>query len=97
MEARVVDATHVLLAVRGGEVVVGLSRLPAVDDEIPPGRLDVPEQLGADVARALPEELGPVALGPVRALELLRVADLVAEDESDHAPIRTTGALTSAR
>ena len=46
--------------------------------------LDVAEQLGADVAAAAAEERGPVALGPVHALELLGVRDLVAEDEGDH-------------
>src|SRR5262249_58085829 len=48
-------------------------------------RLDVAQELGADVAAALPEELGPFAVHPVDVLELHRVAhDLVAEHECDH-------------
>ena len=82
-ECALVDAAHVLVAVRLDERVVGLARLPAVDDEISAGDLDVPEQLGPDVAAARPEELRPLALGAVDLLELGRVADVVAEDERD--------------
>ena len=49
--------------------------------------LDVAEELGADVAAPAAEELGPLALGAVDALELLGVGDLVAEDERDHASV----------
>ena len=85
MEARGIDALHVLLAMRGDECVVRVGRLPAVDDEIPAGSLDVAEELRADVAAPLPEERGPLAVRPVDALELRRVAhDLVAEHECDH-------------
>ena len=86
VEARGVDALHVLLAMRGDERVVRVGRLPAVDHEIAARRLDVAQELGADVAAALAEELGPLAVRPVDALELRRVAHhLVAEDECDHA------------
>ena len=54
-------------------------------DEIAARRLDVAQELGSDVAAALAEELGPLAVHPVGALELRRVAHLVAEDECDHA------------
>src|SRR5262249_31633723 len=69
-EARVVDAPHVLLALFGGERVVRLGRLPAVDDEIPARSLDVAQELGADVAACAAEELRPLAGRPVDALEL---------------------------
>ena len=85
MEAHGVDALHVLLAMRGDERVVRVGRLPAVDHEIATWRLDVAQELGADVAAAPAEELGPLAVHPVGALELRRVAHhLVAEDECDH-------------
>jgi hypothetical protein len=83
VERRLVDAAHVLVAVRGDEGVVRLAALPAVDDQVAARRLDVAEELGADVARARPEELSPVAVGAVDALELGRVARLVGEDERD--------------
>src|SRR5258707_917493 len=49
--------------------------------------LDVAQQLGSDVAAALPEELRPLAVGPVGVLERLGVPYLVAEDERDHGAI----------
>ena len=52
MEARVVDAPHVLLAVLGGEGVVRVGGVPAVDHEVAARHLDVAEELGADVAAA---------------------------------------------
>ena len=52
------------------------------------GQLDVSQQLGPDVAGALPEEFRPLAVRAVGALEGLGVAHLVAEDECDHAAIR---------
>src|ERR1700692_2207990 len=87
VEARVVDPPHVLVAVLGGEGVVRLGALPAVDDEVAARRLDVAEQLRADESGPLPEELRPLTPGAVRALEPLRLAHLVAGDESDHGPI----------
>src|SRR6266576_463946 len=85
VEARSVDALHVLLAMLGDERVVRVGRFPAVDDEIAARRLDVAQELGADVAAALAEELRPLAVHPVDALELRRGAHhLVAEDECNH-------------
>src|SRR5438132_5181914 len=81
----VVDAPHVLVAVLGDERVVALRRLPAIDYEIAPRHLDVAQQLGADVALAAAEELRPLAVRAVDALELLRHARLVREHERDHA------------
>jgi hypothetical protein len=45
--------------------------------------LDVTQQFGADVPGSLAEELRPLAVGPIRALELLAVAGVVAEDQCD--------------
>ena len=84
VEPRLVGAPEVLVLVLGEERVVRLDRLPAVDHEVPVGLLDVAQELGADVAAALAEELRPLAFGAVGALERLRVAHLVAEDERDH-------------
>src|SRR5689334_24185329 len=56
VEARGVDPFHVRLAMPLDEGVVRVRRLPAVDDEVPARRLDVAQQLGADVAAALREE-----------------------------------------
>ena len=61
-EARLVAAAQVLVAVLGEKGVVGLGRLPAVDHDVAVGLLDVAQQLGADVAGTLPEELRPVAV-----------------------------------
>jgi hypothetical protein len=83
VEPRLVGASHVLVAVLLQEGVVRLRRLPAVDDEVPLGLLDVAEELRADVTLPLTEELRPVALGAVGRLEGLGVARLVAEDERD--------------
>jgi hypothetical protein len=83
-EPRVVDAPHVLVAVLVRERVVRVGRFPAVDDEVAPGQLDVAEELRPDVAARLLEEPRLVAVRPVDRLELCGVADLVAEDESDH-------------
>jgi hypothetical protein len=83
VEVVLVAAAQVLVLVRGEEGVVGIGRFPAVDDEVAVGLLDVVQELGADVALPLAEELGPLAVGAVDPLELLRVADLVAEDERD--------------
>jgi hypothetical protein len=69
--------------VLGDELVVGLDRFPAVDHEVAVVLFDVAQELGADVARPLPEELRPLAIRPVRLLELLWVARVVAEDERD--------------
>src|SRR5215467_8474878 len=85
VEARGVDTGHVLLATFGDERVVCVGGLPAVDHEVAPWRLDVPQQLGPHVATALPEEFGPLAFRPVDALEFGRLAHLVAEDECNHA------------
>src|SRR5262249_9065245 len=85
VEARVVDPAHVLLAVVGGEGVVGIRRLPAVDHEVAAGRFDVTEELGADVAACSREELRPVPVRPVDLLEVGRLAHVVAEHEGDHA------------
>jgi hypothetical protein len=65
------------------EVVVRVDGLPAVDDEIALVLVEVMQQLGADVAASRPEELRPLALRPVDALELLCLANLVTEDERD--------------
>jgi 1,2-phenylacetyl-CoA epoxidase catalytic subunit len=87
VEARRVDAFHVLLAMRGNERVVRVGRLPAIDDEIPSRCLDVVQELGADIAAPPAEELRPLAVRAEDALELRGVAHhLVAEDECDHAP-----------
>src|SRR5579875_3753331 len=75
-EAGLVDPAHVLLAVLRHEGVVRVGRLPAVDDEVAAGRLDVPQQLGPDVAAAVAEELRPLAVGAVGALELGPVVHL---------------------
>ena len=81
-----VDALHVLVAIRGDERVVRVGRFPPVDHEIPGRRLDVAQELRADVAAAAAEELCPLTVGPVDALELGRVAHhLVAEHECNHA------------
>jgi 1,2-phenylacetyl-CoA epoxidase catalytic subunit len=85
-EARRVDTLHVLLASLGDEGVVRVGRLPAVDHEVPAGRLHVPQQLGADITPAQAEEFRPFAVRPVDPLELRGVVHLVAEDECDHAP-----------
>ena len=45
VEARGVDASHVLLAMRGDERVVGVGRLPAVDHEVAARRFDVAQEL----------------------------------------------------
>ena len=71
----------------GGERVVVLRRLPAVDHEVAARGLDVSEELRADVAAAGAKELGPVAVGAVCALELLGVTDFVGEDKGDHPAI----------
>src|SRR4051794_5620002 len=86
VERAVVDVPHVLVPPLLDERLVRLARLPAVDHEVPAGRLDVPEQLRADVAAAGPEERAPLAVGPVRPLELRCVAGLVREDERQHRP-----------
>jgi hypothetical protein len=83
VERRLVDAPHVLVAVGGDEGVVRLAALPTVDDQVAARRLEVAEELGADVAGAGAEELRPLAFGAVDALELGRVARLVGEDERD--------------
>ena len=83
VERRLVHTPHVLVSVGGYELVVGLARLPAVDDEIAPGNLDVAEELGADVAAAGTEELRPLALGSVDAFELRQVGDVIREDQRD--------------
>jgi hypothetical protein len=83
VEPRLVGAPDVLVAVLVEKPVVGLCRLPAVDDEIPLGLLDITQELRADVAPPLPEELRPLALGPVGGLERPGVARLVPEDERD--------------
>ncbi len=84
LERGLVDAAHVLLAVRLDELVVDIARLPAVDDEIAPGDLGVAEKFRADVAAAGAEERRPFALRAVDALELRGVSDdVVAEDEGD--------------
>jgi hypothetical protein len=83
VEGGLVHAAHVLLAVGGDEVVVGLARLPAVDDEVAVRYLDVAEKLGADIATAAAEELRPLAFGAVDLLELGRFRRVVAEDERD--------------
>src|SRR6185312_8731370 len=49
VEARVVHAAHVVVAMLVGESVVGIGRLPAVDHEIAGRRLDVPQELRADI------------------------------------------------
>ncbi len=79
-------------------VVVRVRRLPAVDDEIPARSLDVAQELGADVAPSLLEELGPLAVRPEDALELRGVArHLVAEHECDHlSEDRVTGVTAEA-
>src|SRR5262249_50520181 len=59
-----VDALHVLLAMRGDERVVRVGRFPAVDHEISGWRLDVAQELRADVATAAAEELCPLAVRP---------------------------------
>src|SRR6185437_6838905 len=91
-----VDALHVLLSPLRDEGVVRVGRLPAVDHEVAPAArrrravfgptLDVSQQLGADEAASLPEELRPLPVRPVDTLELGRVTHLVAEQERDHAP-----------
>ena len=87
VEARGIDAFHVLLATLGDEGVVRVGRLPAVDDEVAGRGLEVAQELGADVAATPAEELGPLAVRPVDALEFRCVAhDLVAEDDCDHPP-----------
>jgi hypothetical protein len=73
VEARGIYPLHVLLAMRGDESVVRVGRLPAVDDQIPAGSLDVAEELRADEAASLSEERGPLAIRSVDALELRRV------------------------
>ncbi len=83
-EPRGVDTLDVLLAMLGHERVVRVGRLPPVDDEIAARRLDVAKQLGSDVAATPAEELGPLAVHSVRALELARIAHLVAEDQCQH-------------
>jgi hypothetical protein len=94
LERRLVDAAHVLLAIGGDEVVVGLPRCPAVDDEVAAGDLDVAQELGAYVAAAGAEELRPLALGPVELLELGRIGGVVAEEEGDQrSPPRSWWAL----
>ena len=70
VEARLVAAAQVLGLVLSEEGVVGVRRLPAVEHEVALGLLDVAQELGADVARALPEELRPLAVGAVGRLEL---------------------------
>jgi 1,2-phenylacetyl-CoA epoxidase catalytic subunit len=86
MEARGVDTLHVLLAPIGDKGVVRVRRFPAVDHEVTAGCLDVPQELRADVAATLAEELRPLAVRSKDAFELLRVVHFVAEDECDHAP-----------
>jgi hypothetical protein len=83
VERRFVDAAHVFLTVGGDEVVVGLARFPAVDDEVAVRDLDVAQELGADVAAAGPEELRPLAFGAVDLLEFGRAGGVVAEEERD--------------
>ena len=83
MEPRLVGAPHVLVPVLPEKGVVRIGRFPAVDHDVPVGLLDVSEELRADVAASLPEELRPVALGPVGGLERPGVACLVAEDQRD--------------
>jgi hypothetical protein len=83
VERRLVHPSHVLVAVRGDEGVVRLAALPAVDDEVAARRLEVAEELRADIPGAGAEELRPIALRAVDAFELGRVARLVREDERD--------------
>src|SRR6478735_3261861 len=87
VEARVVDAAHVLLTVLVGEGVVRVRRFPAVDHEVPTGLLDVAQKLGSDEACGRVEELRPFAASSVCALERFGVANLVAEDQRYHGAI----------
>src|SRR4051794_32203405 len=84
VDARLVATAQVLRLVLGDERVVRLGCLPPVDHEIAVGLLEVAQELGADVARTLPEELRPLAVRAVGPLELLGVPRVVAEDERDH-------------
>src|SRR5262249_43348718 len=71
------------LAMLLDETVVVLSVLPAVDDEVAAGLLNVEKQLRADVAVARAEEGGPHPLRPVHLLEPAGVVGLVREDQCD--------------
>src|SRR3954451_4524790 len=90
VEVRVVDPAHVLLPVLVRERVVRLRRLPAIDHEVAAGLFHVAQKLGADETLRRAEELLPLAARPVRALERLGVANLVAEDERYHGAIMGT-------
>lgn len=68
---------------RFDETVVRLRRLPAINDDVAPRLLDIAEQLGADVAGCVAEELGPRAVRAVDLLERREILDLVGEDERD--------------
>src|SRR6476620_7892112 len=83
VEARLVAAAQVLGLIRREEGVVGVAGLPPVEHEVALGLLDVAQQLGADVAGTLPEELRPLTVWAVGRFEALAVAHLVAEDERD--------------
>src|SRR3954452_21349506 len=84
IEARVVDAAHVLLTVLVGEGVVRIRRFPAVDHEVATGVLDVAQKLRPDETCGRAEELRPLAARSICALERFAVANLVAEDERYH-------------
>jgi hypothetical protein len=83
VHAGLVTSLEVLGLMLVHEGVVRVDGLPAVDDEVALGLVEVMQQLGADVAAAGPKELRPLALRAVDALELVGIANLVAEDECD--------------
>src|SRR5258705_13957436 len=62
--------TLVILDVALAEGVVGVPRGPAIDREVPPGRRAVAQEGRAEIAGIAPEELRPLAVGPVDRLEL---------------------------
>src|SRR3954454_3139089 len=80
---RLVGAFEVLRLVLADESVVGVDRLPAVDDHVAIRLVDVAQELGADVADPLPKELRPLPFRAVRVLERHRVARVVAKDDRD--------------
>src|SRR3954447_112525 len=90
VEARVVDAPHVLLPVLVRERVVRLRRFPAIDHDVAAGLFHVAQKLGADETLRRAKELLPLAARPVGALERLGIANLVAEDERYHGAIMGT-------
>src|SRR5260370_27636977 len=65
-----------------------VARLPAIDRNETAGDVDVPDQLGGDVARAAPEQPRPVPLGPEHPGEVLLRSGLRLEHPAHAEPGR---------